>query len=819
MGSWHNSAGAGSREATSEDMTDYTEHYGWAKPTLLDLDGFPEWASELNGNLDDQDSLINTLETTQATIDQRVTTNRQDIDALDPDSDAVVSEAEYAWDSDLFDGLDSSQFLRSDADDTTDGRLTSTVGMNTPELNGAVTGNTALTSLAGANLDIDASGVLNATDTRADVSDDGALVLDQPTTINFTDNLTATDDGAGGVTVSASDTNTDTDTRTNISDDGTAVVSNTTDINFATNLSVTDDNDGSVTIDASGGGSGSGTTTTLYMSDYVAGGVCDTEFDTAISDASPHDTIVFDHNSYELQSSHTITKPLTIKGVDSTITYTNTSNNNPAILFQGGGLGSSTTTVNAENKGARVLEVNDASLFSAGGHVMVMDGTHSAQANNQMQFQRVASVDTTAGTITLSGGLYRPFPSGSTVYVVDLLDRPRMVDIETTGGGYRHLQFQWCHRPEFRNCAVSEYLEVSLYALDSWKPRWYNCEATDPEGLASGEGEPLACYRCSDAYIESPRIEDCRRGIDLAWGSHDVEIVDPVIRGVSLAGISVHQDDIAGRIEINGGVMSCDPNGQSGHCISTSSTAITIIEGMTLHPRSNGILANGVTHASDCYIEPVNSGGNGNGGIHIQGSNMTFDNIHIVDDSDQLVSPVWFDAPLTDSGAIENVSVDDVTIERPGTDHIYLDARDAGTSITGVEVDGFLDADNGTSDQGIWVRADAGTISDAEFSVKMYRFPNQAVRLYTEDVEPGVIEHIWFHDCYFDCGLAAIYTDGGSAAGNFPSTRVSDCNMDTGGTSLSFNESTVDKLIIVNNILNGSIDASGTSNTTISGNL
>lgn len=198
---------------------------------------------------------------------------------------------------------------------------------------------------------------------------------------------------------------------------------------------------------------------------------------------------------------------------------------------------------------------------------------------------------------------------------------------------------------------------------------------------------------------------------------------------------------------------------------------------------------------------------------------MTFDNIHIVDDSDQLVSPVWFDAPLTDSGAIENVSVDDVTIERPGTDHIYLDARDAGTSITGVEVDGFLDADNGTSDQGIWVRADAGTISDAEFSVKMYRFPNQAVRLYTEDVEPGVIEHIWFHDCYFDCGLAAIYTDGGSAAGNFPSTRVSDCNMDTGGTSLSFNESTVDKLIIVNNILNGSIDASGTSNTTISGNL
>ena len=87
-------------------------------------------------------------------------------------------------------------------------------------------------------------------ETRVNISDDGASVLTDAEDIDFASNLSVSDDGDGTVTVDATDTNTDT--RTNVSDDGSQVVADTDDINFTTNLNVTDDGDGSVSVDASG---------------------------------------------------------------------------------------------------------------------------------------------------------------------------------------------------------------------------------------------------------------------------------------------------------------------------------------------------------------------------------------------------------------------------------------------------------------------------------------------------------------------------------------------------------------------------------------
>lgn len=87
-------------------MTDYTANYGWALPEPLDQLGFPEWANEVNQNFGEQDTLFDAFETQQANIDQRVTTNRNDIEALDPNSDTVVSEADLAQDANALGGVE-----------------------------------------------------------------------------------------------------------------------------------------------------------------------------------------------------------------------------------------------------------------------------------------------------------------------------------------------------------------------------------------------------------------------------------------------------------------------------------------------------------------------------------------------------------------------------------------------------------------------------------------------------------------------------------------------------------------------------------------
>ena len=59
-----------------------------------------------------------------------------------------------------------------------------------------------ISDFEGSNLSIDA-GVLNATDTRTNVSDDGDLIVPEASDINFAANLGVSDDGDGSVTVNA----------------------------------------------------------------------------------------------------------------------------------------------------------------------------------------------------------------------------------------------------------------------------------------------------------------------------------------------------------------------------------------------------------------------------------------------------------------------------------------------------------------------------------------------------------------------------------------------------------------------------------------
>lgn len=622
---------------------------------------------------------------------------------------------------------------------------------------------------------------------------------------NSSDSKTKYKDSSGTVHDAAGDD------RTDVSDNGTAVVSDVTDINFGANLAVTDDGDGSTTVDST---ATQNTTTTLFMSDYASsGGVVDTEFDQAVSDATAGDTIVFDHNTYELTSSHAISKSLTIDATsDSELVFSNTSNNNAHILFEGGGTGTSTTTTEVATIGQRTIAVNDETIFSAGDRVLFMEDTYGQQVNSRIQFAEIHG--TATGEITIMNAVSKELVSGCNVYNVDLIDSPTIQNLSTSGGGWRHFQFQWCEKPTFRNVSISEYLEVSLYTLDSWKPRYYNVVATDPGGTLSGEGEPIASYRCTDGYIESPRVYDCRRGIDFAWGARGFTIVDPVLHGCLIAGISVHQSDEAGIFHIEGGEIVCqsveEDTAHNGQGISMSPTAETSIDGTRIVARANGIIASGETHATNVVIEPPAGTPDGNAAILIQSSDCSFVGCRVNDPNGLYDNGVWVDAS---GGSIENVEID-CDMDSSGENMVYVDGR--GAAVKNVTVRGNYDLAGASSNQGFLVHSDdSNRVENIDISVTIENHPEQAIRLLADSTNSaGVLDNINIHDCYFGCGQAAVFDDG---AGTFETLRVRDCSGDTGSTALSFNDSP-NKLFVTNNDMSGSINASGT-NQTISGNL
>lgn len=82
-----------------------------------------------------------------------------------------------------------------------------------------------------------------------DVADDGTIVVETASEIDFGEFIDVSDDGDGTVTVDA--VNTDTDTHVTVENvDGDALVQNVSRIHAGEGLSFTDDGDGSVTLDA-----------------------------------------------------------------------------------------------------------------------------------------------------------------------------------------------------------------------------------------------------------------------------------------------------------------------------------------------------------------------------------------------------------------------------------------------------------------------------------------------------------------------------------------------------------------------------------------
>lgn len=546
------------------------------------------------------------------------------------------------------------------------------------------------------------------------------------------------------------------------------------------------------------------TSDTHYMSDFAdpdTGSPVDNEFDNAIEAAEAGDTIDFNGGAYELDSPHTITKTLEITSSSGEVICTNTSTNDPHIKFEGGGRQNNTTTTSAIAPGDRTLDVNDPSIFAEDDRVLIMDDQYSSQVETTIQFSAVESVDGTNSQISLTGSSVRDFASGAYVYHVNLLKSPSFRGLDTRGGGIRHLQMEWCEDGSFNEVRVTEYTEISLYSLNCWKPTYRSVEATDPNSLGSGDGEPLAIYRCSDGYVESARIYDCRRGIDIAWGTHTLTIIDPVIHAADIAGISVHQDGRCDQLSIFDGSITTVPDATTGYGVSDSQFCSTVIVGTSFVCDRAGIYNTGSLRATNCSFKP--SASNAQYAILASGPRGRYSGMEIVDPDGNFNEPVRID---TRAGLnIEDIYVD-ANITYSGQNAMYAQTSNSGgQTIEGVTFRGTIRG--GTSDQPIFIWPDNAAIDHVDISVDVHNTSGQAIRLNGA----GGLGIVKIHNCHLDSGQAAVYDHEALTGAQIV---ITDCTLETGTTSLSFDDEVQD-LIITNNIIPGSVTTSGATGTVV----
>jgi len=168
-------------------------------------------------------------------------------------------------DADTVDGLDASA-LSTDVSDSSSQVVADVSDINfdanldvSDDGDGSVTVN--IDDGPGSGLDADTVDGVEASALGSDVSNDGSTVTSSATDIDFTTNITASDDGDGTATVAINDgpgSGLDADTvdgveaselGSDVSNDGSTVTSSSTDLNFTTGITASDDGDGTSTIE------------------------------------------------------------------------------------------------------------------------------------------------------------------------------------------------------------------------------------------------------------------------------------------------------------------------------------------------------------------------------------------------------------------------------------------------------------------------------------------------------------------------------------------------------------------------------------------
>ncbi|MFC4552403.1 hypothetical protein [Halorussus sp. GCM10023401] len=545
----------------------------------------------------------------------------------------------------------------------------------------------------------------------------------------------------------------------------------------------------------------------------ITGSTADTAFSAALSNASPGDTILFRDRStpYTLTQQYDIQKGITIKGEGDATLELNHSNSNVQIRFKGGGIQANTGIASSVAAGSRNIPVNDASIFTAGDRVMLHNDSYSQQVNTEIHFGVVQS--TSSGSIELDTATFYDFQSssnGGTVSRVNLCKSPRVESIKATGSAERMFEFKWCENPTYKDLTVTGYTQMPMRAEDSWKPIWRDVEARNPTSRNAAEGEVIQIYRCGDAGVYSPRIYECRRGIDFAWGSYGATIVDPVIHNFSLHGISVHGPDITGNVSVFGGTLIADPTGQTGNGITGSPYENTEfhVEGTHIKTRRAGLKCNCEFTAHNVHIETVPDTSNGQG-VRVTSSDVHLSDIYIdYPGSQNSLAPIYVRA---DNRTIENVSID-ATVDSSNTTIVQVLTRNGGT-VDGIKFRGQIQSDTSASGRAVTFDASGGRISRVDWSMDIIDHGDNCIVL---EGDEG-FEDFKLHDCTIETTGNACFATAASGSNQASDYFwVKNCYM-TGSASVSLDEP-VDHAWIVDNKLAGLVD-SGVTNLEKRGNF
>lgn len=549
--------------------------------------------------------------------------------------------------------------------------------------------------------------------------------------------------------------------------------------------------------------------------DPSGGSTSDSAFSSAVSDANAHDTVLFYDGTFLLENYHDISKPLTIKCAGAELKLTKTASSGSAraqIRFMGGGVQAQASISSTTPAGSRTIPVADASIFSSGDSVLLMNAEYSYEVDTPSQFATVESADTTNGNIVIDSATDHDF--SGTAHRVSLIESPRFVNVSTFGGGDIPILFRWCEDARYDRCEVTEYLQTPLAAVDCYKPKWYDVEAYNPLSRGSGEGEAVCLYRTTDAYVESPRIYDCRRGVDIAWGCTNSQIIDPVVKSFSISAISVHQSNVGGDVRIVGGKLVADPDGLTGHGITGSPNETTIsVQGTDIITRRSGIHASGVTKISDVTISPGETVSSGVG-LQISGGPVQADGI-IIDDPDGRLNQAI--SVTSGSRPIRGVDID-ARIRYNADNAVYFET--AGNPIEDVDLSGTIQSDSTAPDQAVFFYSADGAFDNIDYSMDILNHAEYGIRL-DGGTKNGEFR---IHDAVFDCDPGGVPILDYSGWGGAEQVWIKNCTLlyDSGGHSDSVHlaSGTVDYCWVVDNYAPGAINIdSAVTNSSTRGNM
>ena len=477
-----------------------------------------------------------------------------------------------------------------------------------------------------------------------------------------------------------------------------------------------------------------------------------------ISQASDGDTILFSAadggTEYEIGDSHVINKSITLKGEDGA-QLTRTSNWY-GFKFQGPGLTGDIASMTGDvSLGDSTIPVDTSAVdFSVGDYVHIRNQDYypisSVGAGDEtfaLQFAEVTGVSD--GAIDISNPAYFNYSSnGGQVEKVELLEGPVVdgltmvgdnndssIDYANTPSKRRGMfGMQWVKDGVYRNSSVKNYYASAFFLFDCWRATWDNVSAADSQSVGPGRGEGLKVAQTTGVQALSVTHKNCRRGIDIARGTAEAYIKDPVVENASLIGIGHHNNTgryVSGRLRIEGGTLSAD------------GTTIDHIEGQTYVTGTSiktsgsglGIAGDNFT-AEDVTIEGTDGGSGDGHGVFVTGSPSNV-GVHgkIVNNGAFSNSAVR----ITPKGDAENLLFD-LDIE---SDYRFYGIGMTGNTYTDIVIRGTLSSSSANTDNAIYgTYHDAGVVDGLDISVDLKNHGGDGIYFLVGDR----IERVKIHD-------------------------------------------------------------------------